>query len=211
MDATGSPTRRSCIARRCAGRMARASPSGWCRTSSMTSTCQIYSHPRSGPRSRTPTSSATASAITATWFGLWRLFEVTASASATSPVNSGPSTSPDNLAVMAAASQSAGTCHRYLQHAITGIFRATKSAPRWRNSKDIHLRLTGRCLLGWFQRRRSPTCLTHLISPPTETAWNTLQGYEVMNMLRKGQMRGMEKGDIMGQLAFIASLFGVAA
>jgi IS6 family transposase len=44
-----------------------------------------------------------------------------------------------------------------------------------------------------------------------ETTWNTLQGYEVMNMVRKGQMRGVERGDIMGQSAFIASLFGVAA
>jgi len=44
-----------------------------------------------------------------------------------------------------------------------------------------------------------------------ETAWNTLQGYEIMNMVRKGQMRGVEKGDILGQVAFIACLFGVAA
>ena len=43
-----------------------------------------------------------------------------------------------------------------------------------------------------------------------EMAGNTLQGYEVMNMVRKGQMRGVEKGDIMGQVAFIASLFEVA-
>jgi transposase, IS6 family len=32
-----------------------------------------------------------------------------------------------------------------------------------------------------------------------------------MNMVRKGQMRGVEKGDILGQIAFIASLFGAAA
>jgi transposase, IS6 family len=44
-----------------------------------------------------------------------------------------------------------------------------------------------------------------------ETAWNTLQGYEVINMVRKGQIRGVEKGDILGQIAFIAHLFGVAA
>ena len=44
-----------------------------------------------------------------------------------------------------------------------------------------------------------------------ETAWRTLQGYEVMHMLRKGQMRGMEKGDILGQVAFISALFGMAA
>ena len=44
-----------------------------------------------------------------------------------------------------------------------------------------------------------------------ETAWRTLQGYEVMHMLRKGQMRGMEKGDILGQVAFLSALLGMAA
>ena len=38
-----------------------------------------------------------------------------------------------------------------------------------------------------------------------------LQGYEVMNMIRKGQVRGVGKGDISGQVTFIAHLFGVAA
>ena len=32
-----------------------------------------------------------------------------------------------------------------------------------------------------------------------------------MNMIRKGQMHGVVKGDIMGQVTFIACLFGVAA
>jgi transposase, IS6 family len=44
-----------------------------------------------------------------------------------------------------------------------------------------------------------------------ETAWRTLQGFEMMNMIRKGQMRGVNKGDSPGQAAFIACLFGVAA
>src|SRR6266487_852320 len=43
-----------------------------------------------------------------------------------------------------------------------------------------------------------------------ETAWRTLQGYETMNMLRKGQICGVEKRDNIKQVAFIASLFGVA-
>ena len=43
-----------------------------------------------------------------------------------------------------------------------------------------------------------------------ETAWRTLQGYETMNMLRKGQIRCVEKRDSMKQATFIASLFGVA-
>src|SRR5258708_29932176 len=44
-----------------------------------------------------------------------------------------------------------------------------------------------------------------------ESAWRTLQGYEIMNMMRKGQVRGVQKGDIRGQIPFISSLFGVAA
>jgi transposase-like protein len=43
-----------------------------------------------------------------------------------------------------------------------------------------------------------------------ETAWRTLQGCEVMNMLRKGQGQGVAKGDVRGQVALIAKLFGVA-
>src|SRR5436190_16808699 len=43
-----------------------------------------------------------------------------------------------------------------------------------------------------------------------ETAWRTLQGYEVMNMLRKGQIHGVEKRNSMKQVAFLATLFGVA-
>jgi hypothetical protein len=44
-----------------------------------------------------------------------------------------------------------------------------------------------------------------------ETAWRTLHGYEAMNMIRKGQMHGVDKGDILNQLTFIAGLFGVAS
>ncbi len=43
-----------------------------------------------------------------------------------------------------------------------------------------------------------------------ETAWRTLQGYEMMNMIRKGQVQGGDKGDVRGQIASIAQLFGVA-
>ena len=43
-----------------------------------------------------------------------------------------------------------------------------------------------------------------------ETAWRTLQGYEVIHMIRKGQMQGVSKGDSLRQAAFIAELFGVA-
>jgi len=43
-----------------------------------------------------------------------------------------------------------------------------------------------------------------------ETARRTLQGFEIMNMIRKGQAQGVAKVNIPGQVTFIASLFGVA-
>ena len=43
------------------------------------------------------------------------------------------------------------------------------------------------------------------------TAWRTLQGYEVIHMIRKGQVQGVNKGDCSSQIAFIAELFGLAA
>jgi IS6 family transposase len=36
------------------------------------------------------------------------------------------------------------------------------------------------------------------------TAWRTLQGYEVIHMIRKGQMQGVNKGDSSSQIVFIA-------
>jgi hypothetical protein len=43
-----------------------------------------------------------------------------------------------------------------------------------------------------------------------QTAWQTLQGFEIMNMIRKGQIQGVAKGDVGGQVSLIATLFGVA-
>ena len=43
------------------------------------------------------------------------------------------------------------------------------------------------------------------------TARRTLKGYESMNMIRKGQVKGAEKGDVRGQISFINPIFGVAA
>jgi transposase-like protein len=44
-----------------------------------------------------------------------------------------------------------------------------------------------------------------------QTAWRTLQGYEAMNQLRKGQVQGPTKGDIVSQNRFIAAALGLAA
>ena len=45
----------------------------------------------------------------------------------------------------------------------------------------------------------------------TKGALNTIEGYEAMHMIRKGQVRWLAKGDVLGQRAFIHSLFGIAA
>jgi transposase-like protein len=42
-------------------------------------------------------------------------------------------------------------------------------------------------------------------------AWRTIEGYEAMRAIRKGQVRWLEKGDVVGQRQFVHSLFGVAA
>jgi hypothetical protein len=44
----------------------------------------------------------------------------------------------------------------------------------------------------------------------SQTARRTLQGYEIMNMIRKGQVQGVKKGEMRDQATFIAKLFGVA-
>ena len=43
------------------------------------------------------------------------------------------------------------------------------------------------------------------------TARRTLRGYEAMNIIRKGQIEGVEKSDIVGQVEFVYQIFGVAA
>ena len=42
------------------------------------------------------------------------------------------------------------------------------------------------------------------------SAKRTIRGYETMNAIRKGQIVGVEKGDIRAQNHFISEIFGVA-
>ena len=43
------------------------------------------------------------------------------------------------------------------------------------------------------------------------TARRTIRGYEIMNMMRKGQIQGLVKGAVTDRVKFIAEIFGVAA
>ena len=44
-----------------------------------------------------------------------------------------------------------------------------------------------------------------------ESASATLVGYEAMNMIRKGQISGAPKGDILAQVKCVENLFDIAA
>ena len=43
------------------------------------------------------------------------------------------------------------------------------------------------------------------------TARRTLKGYEAMAMIRKGQVKDIDRGDVTGQISFIDQIFGIAA
>jgi transposase-like protein len=42
-------------------------------------------------------------------------------------------------------------------------------------------------------------------------AISSIAGYEAMNIIRKGQIRWLPKGDVVGQKLFIEGIFGIAA
>jgi len=42
------------------------------------------------------------------------------------------------------------------------------------------------------------------------TARRTLRGFEAMNMIRKGQVQGVEKGDVRSSVELVSQLFGIA-
>jgi len=42
------------------------------------------------------------------------------------------------------------------------------------------------------------------------TARRTLRGFEAMHMIRKGQVQGVEKDNILAQAEFVSQLFGIA-
>jgi len=43
------------------------------------------------------------------------------------------------------------------------------------------------------------------------TARRILKRYEAMNMIRKSQLKGADKGDVLGQISFIHKIFEISA
>jgi transposase-like protein len=44
-----------------------------------------------------------------------------------------------------------------------------------------------------------------------EGAWRTIQGHEVLHMIRKGQVRWLRKEDVVGQVQFVNETLGLKA
>jgi IS6 family transposase len=59
-----------------------------------------------------------------------------------------------------------------------------------------------------FIKKRVRACLGYR---SFDTAERTLQGVEALNMMRKGQVKRLDKSDAVGQAKFVESLFQVAA
>jgi len=57
-----------------------------------------------------------------------------------------------------------------------------------------------------FMKRKIKPGLGFFSDP---TAWRTIRGYEMMHMIRKGQIVGADKGNIQAQNQFISGLFGL--
>ena len=48
-------------------------------------------------------------------------------------------------------------------------------------------------------------------APRPTGALRTIGGYEAMHLIRKGQIRWVQTGDVVAQRTFIHNLFGIAA
>jgi IS6 family transposase len=59
-----------------------------------------------------------------------------------------------------------------------------------------------------FIKKRVRACLGYR---SFDTAERTLQGIEALHMMRKGQVKRLDRGNAMGQAKFVASLFQIAA
>ncbi len=83
-------------------------------------------------------------------------------------------------------------------------------------------RFVALCLKGsyvkrfWSFNHKSRTLPKWLVKPGMgfksfNTARRTIKGYEIMHMMKKGQVKKVEKGAVRIRVKFIAEIFGVVA
>jgi hypothetical protein len=95
-------------------------------------------------------------------------------------------------------------------HSDTGSRLAYPPQPHWANDAQAEFVI---CFKPIEQSHRNVKKRTWLAKGYGSfwTAWRTLQGIEAVDMIRKGRVRWVAKGDTVALAAFIAELFGVAA
>lgn len=79
--------------------------------------------------------------------------------------------------------------------------KCLSSASQYRSSKYLNNRIEQDHR--FIKRRVKPGLGSY------QTAWRTLQGYEAIHMIRKGQVKQIEKYNISSQNQFIAEIFGL--
>ncbi len=81
----------------------------------------------------------------------------------------------------------------------------------WQNNQLLLFTLLGyACALAYIQKRQfifASLSGIFLGFGSFNTARRTIQGYEAMNMIRKGQIKNVEKGDVIGQISFINEIY----
>ena len=97
--------------------------------------------------------------------------------------------------------------HQAYAHAIAALKKAGELGPRCRCRPVPYLNN----IIEQDHRFIKKRIAASLWFRSVEGAVNTIAGYEAMHMIRKGQVRWLAKGDVIGQVRFIDQTFGLLA
>ena len=85
---------------------------------------------------------------------------------------------------------------------------SSSAGKRRSKEKRVRAKTEGRAVITNLIRKRRVNPGLGFFS--FNTARRTISGYETMNIIRKGQIEGVGKGDIRGQVRLVSSLFSIA-
>ena len=97
--------------------------------------------------------------------------------------------------------------HPAYPSAITGLTQSGELGPRCRCRRSPYMNN----IIEQDHRFIKKRITASLGFRSAEGAWRTIEGYEAMHAIRKGQIRWLDRGDVVGQRQFIHALFGIAA
>jgi hypothetical protein len=77
-------------------------------------------------------------------------------------------------------------------------------------AKSVSWTRSGTLIVRWVSLFRSSILSLPKGYGSFQSAWRTLQGIEAVNMIRKGRVRWLANGNVVGQAHFIGTLFGLS-